>query len=176
MGAIRTLALLSALTLAACSPVKNPDVEALKGLSPEQKNTLTIWLSKNGSLRPAQDQDCDCDEDIDEIRRKGLWDKPIPNYQPYLQTGDFNQDGHPDFAVILKGSYEPERRKFAIFNGGAGRQSSDPAFSMDTNSPSTIYLGQEHALRIGVLFSDNFCELKPAGTTYKADCESGDYG
>ncbi|HET7086561.1 MAG TPA: hypothetical protein VFI23_17475 [Rhizomicrobium sp.] len=164
------------LLLAACSPAKNPAVEALNGLSVEQKRVLTAWLSKNDSLRLSKDQDCNCKNEIDEIRRNGPWGKPIPGYQPYLQIGDFNHDTYSDFAITLVRKRDPARRTLVIFNGGAAHQLSDPAFVMDANPPAALFYDQKHALSVGAPFSDNFCELKPIGPTYKPDCESGDYG
>lgn len=176
MQAALRLAILSLVLSAACSPAKNPEVEALQNLSVDQKQVLTIWLSKNEPFRPTKDQECNCNDDIKEIRQEGLWGKPVPHYHPYLLTGDFNRDKHPDFVIVLTNKEKPGRRTLAIFNGSAGSQSSDAAFTLEVDPSGVLYYEQERPLSFGIGFTDNLCVLTPTGLTYKPDCLSGDYG
>jgi hypothetical protein len=47
----------------------------------------------------------------------GVW-KPVPDYHPYIATGDFNGDGAEDFAVVLIDRTKQEQNfALIVFNG-----------------------------------------------------------
>jgi len=85
---------------------------------------LKNWLLERSNFRPAITQDCNCDNDLPEIRKR------YDNDQPYYTSGDFNKDGHVDFAVILIDKSETNRFNTAllIFNGTAKGIKNRPAF------------------------------------------------
>jgi hypothetical protein len=77
-------------------------VQAGHRLNPDQAKLLSAWLSDHPGFRTATDADCDCAEDISQVQAGygGIW-KAMPDYHPYVATGDFNSDGETDFAVVL---------------------------------------------------------------------------
>lgn len=82
----------------------------------KQRAVLDQWLKQNPALRVATDADCQCSDEIAEIRKGsgGAW-KANPNYHPYYVSGDFNSDGEQDFAVVLIDS--ATKLHLVIFNG-----------------------------------------------------------
>jgi hypothetical protein len=85
-----------------------------------QLDVLQRWLSAHRGFRSATIADCDCAEDIAAMRKGfgGLW-KPVPDYQPYRATGDFNGDGRDDFAVVVVDASKSVQEAFTllVFNG-----------------------------------------------------------
>ncbi|HWK31361.1 MAG TPA: hypothetical protein VNR20_04665 [Terriglobales bacterium] len=100
-------------------------------LTQREQSALSAWVSANPTFRAAIAEDCDCKEDIAQLRREsdGKW-KAIPDYQPYVATGDFNGDSHRDFAVVVIHTSEHAERRFSllVFNGPFGRSEPTPAF------------------------------------------------
>lgn len=89
-------------------------------LNPVHEQIVDSWRRANPGYRIANEIDCgDCAEQIQAIRRGmgGKW-KAVPNYQPYYAVGDFNGDGHKDFAIAML-SNERGAKKFVllVFNG-----------------------------------------------------------
>jgi hypothetical protein len=88
-------------------------------LNAAEQQTLETWLTKHPAYRLAMDEDCDCADDIRQMKAGsgGTW-KPVPDYHPYLATGDFNGDGAEDFAVVV---VDRSKRKhnfvLIVFNG-----------------------------------------------------------
>lgn len=85
------------LLLCACAGAQEP-TESIK--SPHRE-VIQRWLAAHPGYRLATSADCQCDEDI-EFLRKGdgaAWE-PQPGFQPYLAAGDFNGDGLQDIAVV----------------------------------------------------------------------------
>lgn len=82
----------------------------------KQRAVLGQWLKQNPTLRVATDADCQCADDVAEIRKGsgGVW-KANPNYHPYYASGDFNSDGEQDFAVVLIDG--AAKLHLVIFNG-----------------------------------------------------------
>src|SRR5689334_19972505 len=68
-------------------------------LTAAQEKVLAAWLSQHSEYRAATDADCECDNDIREMRTRSY--ETVPDYHPYRATGDFNGDGVEDFAVIV---------------------------------------------------------------------------
>jgi hypothetical protein len=161
------------LLLAACSPNTNPDVETLDGLSSGQKQTLSAFLSENKSFRPATDRDCDCNADINEIRLKGVWEKPMPGYHPYLRLEDFNHDGKDDLAIVLIAK-DRAKRLVTVFNGPFPALPAHPALEHEVGVRDVLAYGPppDHQLIIGPLYSEG-CFLVAKGTAYSLDCDYG---
>ena len=51
-----------------------------------------------------------------------------PSFHPYYSAGDFNCDGHQDFAVVLAHKANPKRRWVVVFNGPFSAKKKSPAF------------------------------------------------
>jgi hypothetical protein len=140
-------------------------------LSPREKTVLDRWLTKNPGWRLATSADCECDGDIASLRAGmgGAW-KPVPDYQPYSATGDFNGDGRRDFAVVLRGDSRPWT--LVVFNGGSGE--STPAYidsSLDFSGLALSYgppRPRPYRLVIGP-FESHGGTLEPTGRTYRLD-------
>lgn len=71
-------------------------------LSSQEHQVLKNWLARHSEYRQGTDKDCDCADDIKQMKAGsgGVW-RPVPDYHPYIATGDFNGDGVEDFAVVL---------------------------------------------------------------------------
>jgi hypothetical protein len=101
-------------------------------LGPAHQRVLSAWLASHPNYRLAKDGDCDCKEQIDQMRAgwpDSGW-KPVPNYHPYQVVGDFNGDGVLDFAVVLieTNRIDDQRWALAVFNGPFEGGASSPAF------------------------------------------------
>jgi hypothetical protein len=68
----------------------------------------------------------------------GAW-KANPDFHPYYVVGDFNGDGHTDFAVVVIRGSTNFTREVAVFNG---------PFSQNA-AKSPAYVGGKHS---GALF------------------------
>lgn len=64
-------------------------------------DVLRTWFAAHPGQRLAIDQDCQCSDDIEELRwgDGGAW-TPQPNFHPYYAVGDFDGDGFDDIAVV----------------------------------------------------------------------------
>jgi hypothetical protein len=88
-------------------------------LTAQKQVLLKHWLSRHSQYRLATVGDCDCAADIEQMRagRGGAW-KPVPDYNPYIATGDFNGDGAEEFAVVVIDPSKKEKNyALLIFNG-----------------------------------------------------------
>jgi hypothetical protein len=144
-------------------------------LHPKHKAVLENWLTQRTNFRLATEEDCDCKDDIRQVRQGygGKW-KPIPNYQPYYAVGDFNSDGAEDFAVALVNrTKQTDRFAIIIFNGSFN-VSNNPApafFEEDLNlQHKGFFFGAPHPkpyrLIIGPFESDNSIIFVPKGRKY----------
>ena len=100
-------------------------------LRPQQQRVLQSWLIHHKEYRIATDEDCDCPEEIEQMRTQsvGVW-KPVPDYHPYVATGDFNGDGAEEFAVVVvDNSCKEDSFTLLVFNG---------PFNSDVVSPVLI--------------------------------------
>lgn len=104
-------------------------------LSSIQKTVIDMWLREHPSYRLATDADCGCDADVRIMRVEGYggrW-KPVPDYHPYVASGDFNGDGVEDFAVaVVNRSKKTRKFTLLVFNGPFSSSEINPAF-MDTD-------------------------------------------
>jgi hypothetical protein len=64
-------------------------------LTGAQKSAVETWLAGNKGYRIAVLGDCQCESDMPFIRRT------YSNDHPYFVEGDFNGDGHLDFAIVV---------------------------------------------------------------------------
>jgi len=84
-------------------------------LTPTQESVLQGWFKENPGHRRATLADCDCATDVQNMKDGygGEW-KGVPDYHPYVATGDFDTDGDEDFAVIVV--QQSGARKLLVFN------------------------------------------------------------
>lgn len=117
-----------------------PASEIPEYIVPPHRAVLEKWLATTKSSRVATDEDCSCSDDIARMRRGygGAW-KASPDFHPYYVVGDFNDDGHTDFAVVVIRGSTNFTREVAIFNG--------PFLENAAKSPA--YVGGKHG---GALF------------------------
>jgi hypothetical protein len=99
-------------------------------LTTQEQNVLKSWLTYHPEYRIATDEDCDCADDIKQMKAGwgGAW-KPVPDYHPYIATGDFNSDGAEDFAVVVVDRSKKENNfALVVFNGPFKSETASPAF------------------------------------------------
>ena len=144
-------------------------------LNPEEQKIFGDWLRRNPSYRAATDADCDCPQDIQQMKAGygGDW-KPVPDYHPYIATGDFNGDGVRDFAVVVVDFSRPtENFTLLVFNGPFGSKPVSPAFveaRLDLRYEGLSFgppRPKPYRLVVGPFESDNTWILVPRGRTYK---------
>lgn len=123
--------------------------------------------------------DCQCDDDIRQVRvGYGAPFEPVPDYHPYVATGDFNGDGLPDFAVVViseRGSGVAHR--LVVFNGTGRGWSARPVFEASGRNMTRkgLFFGpprpRPYRLVVGPFESDNTETLVPRGKTYRLEGE-----
>jgi len=86
------------------------------GLSEPDRQDLARWMESHPGYRLATENDCNCRDDIDELRRGsgGAW-KPQPTYQPYYAQGDFDGNGLLDFAVVVRDEAQGGASQILVF-------------------------------------------------------------
>jgi len=144
-------------------------------LAAQEQRVLKTWLDRHPEYRLATDEDCECADDIKQIRAGygGAW-KPVPDYHPYTATGDFNGDGVEDFAVVLIAPSKPEKNfALVVFNGPFKSDATSPAFMQSglELSYSGLSYGpprpKPYRLLLGRFESDSGALLIPHGRGYK---------
>ncbi len=134
---------------------------------------MESWLAQHTVYRIATDADCQCPEDIAEMRTQsdGVW-KPVPDYHPYTAVGDFNGDGVEDFAVVVVGrSGKEDSYTLLVFNGPFKSGVASPAFMQSRLSRSyALFYGpprpKPYRLLVGRFNSDSGVLLIPHGGGY----------
>lgn len=151
-----------------------PDQGVPDYILPAQQAVLKAWISNHPEFRVANDKDCDCADNIAEIRKGdgGVW-KAVPNYHPYYVSGDFNGDKKIDFAVILVQPSEKGKHFLAIFNGPY-KSGSKPVYL--SAEDGALFYGdprpKPYRLIIGAFASEG-ASLEPKGASYEivdSDC------
>jgi hypothetical protein len=143
-------------------------------LSSEQQKTLANWLAAHPEFRVSTDADCDCAEEIRRVKAgsEGVW-KPIPDYHPYIATGDFNGDGIQDFAVVvIDRSKSSKSFTLLVFNGPITSHQGPAFIAPDLELRGQgIFFGpprpKPYRLVLGRFESDNSAILVPHGQTYQ---------
>jgi hypothetical protein len=163
---------ISLLVLIACL---NLPAWAGHALTPQEQKIVRAWLTQHPDYRVATDADCNCAEDIRQMREGsgGQW-KPVPDYHPYVATGDFNGDGVADFAIeVIDPSKSPLNFVLLVFNGPFRSESASPAFVKSDVGGQALFFGpprpKPYRLVIGPFESDNSAILLPRGGTYRLD-------
>lgn len=136
---------------------------------------IDTWLSAHQKFRVATDTDCDCERDIQQMKTGyGGDEKPIPNYHPYAATGDFNNDGVIDFAIVVIDRSKPTQNfTLLIFNGPFHSKIASPAFvasGLDLRGRGLAFgppRPRPYRLVMGPFASDNTAILIPRGQKYK---------
>jgi hypothetical protein len=103
----------------------------------------------------------------------GRW-PAVPDYHPYVATGDFNSDGVRDFAVVVVDrSKSAQNFVLLIFNGPFDAKAATPAFvesGLDLRNEG-LFFGpprpKPYRHVMGPFESDNSAILVPYGRTYK---------
>jgi hypothetical protein len=144
-------------------------------LVPQEQKVLTNWLTKYPQFRAATDKECDCSESIQLMKAGdgGIW-RPVPDYHPYVATGDFNGDGVRDFAaVVIDKTKSAHQFTLLVFNGPFDSSTVVPAFV--ASDLDLKYMGlsfgpprpKPYRLIMGGFESDNTSMLVPHGKTYQ---------
>ena len=144
-------------------------------LTAQEQKVLKNWLVGHKEYRLATDEDCDCAGDVEDMKTGyGGRVKPIPDYHPYLATGDFNGDGVRDFAVVLIDRSKKEKNSaLIVFNGPFDSDTASPAFlqsGLDLKYTGLSYgppRPKPYRLLLGPFESDSGVLLIPHGRGYK---------
>ncbi len=162
LSLILHLALLLSMTVICQASV--PEIPEYVTVS--DKLTLAAWLVSHPEYRVAADRDCNCEADIQSIRKGGGAWKPNPSYHPYYVSGDFNGDKKTDFAVILINTKENGKRYLAIFNGPY-KAGSNPVYL--SPEEGALFYGQPRPKPYRLIVGDFGTEgasLEPKGNGY----------
>jgi hypothetical protein len=146
-------------------------------LTSQEQKVLDSWLVQHPQFRLATDEDCDCAEDIKQVKAGagGQWD-PVPDYHPYVTTGDFNGDGVEDFAVVVvERSKNAKNFALLVFNGPFQSTKKSPAFmesGLDLKYQGLFYgppRPKPYRLLVGRFESDSGSLLVPRGHGYRLE-------
>jgi hypothetical protein len=151
-------------------------------LTKQQQRIVDSWLAQHATYRAARDADCNCPDDIRQMKSGYGPDWPgVPDYHPFVATGDFNGDGVADFAIAVVDNSKSEKNfTLLVFNAPFGSNQASPAY---TESDLDLrYQGlsfgpprpKPYRLVIGPFESDNTWILVPRGRTYKVQVNEGD--
>jgi hypothetical protein len=151
--------------------------DARADLKPSEQVSLKLWLDGHKDYRLATDDDCKCASDLQELRTtsEGVW-KAKPDFVPYFVRGDFRNNGHADFAVVVvkDGKTTPTDGLLLIFDGPFGKYGSQPNYvgkvaplvgaglNVPPNSSWPVY---------GRYFSEG-CYYKPQQRAYREVCDA----
>jgi len=144
-------------------------------LKEQEQKVLKGWLAQHSEYHLATDDDCDCAEDIKRTKAGsgGAW-KPVPDYHPYIATGDFNGDGVRDFAVVVIDPSKKEKNfALVVFNGPFESDTVSPAFfksGLDLKYTGLFYgppRPKPYRLLLSGFESDSGSLLIPHGHSYK---------
>lgn len=172
----RTVTASCFLLLFVCSALAVP-AWAGHTLTAQEQKVLQSWLAHHPEYRAATDEDCDCADDIQQMKAGsgGVW-KPVPDYHPYAATGDFNGDGVEGFAVaVVDRSKQEKNFALVVFNGPFKfkSQAASPAFleaGLDLRSCGLFYgppRPKPYRLLVGRFESDSGSLLIPKGRGYR---------
>jgi hypothetical protein len=104
------------LVLGTIMPVLASQTFAINGMELSDQQEVRRWLDEHPEQRLANSSDCDCQEEISELRRGvGKAWPAQPSYQPYYTRGDFDGNGQQDFAVLVRTSSGERKAQILIF-------------------------------------------------------------
>jgi hypothetical protein len=163
-----------AFLLTACLFIVAP-VWSSHTLTEMQRKVVTNWLEQHHEYRLATDEDCDCAEDIKNMRTGYSGNsKPVPDYHPYSVVGDFNGDGVEDFAVAVIDDAKKEKNfDLLVFNGPFKQDTILPAFTasgLDLQSVGLFYgppRPKPYRLLVGRFETDSGSLIVPHGRGYR---------
>ena len=144
-------------------------------LTAQAQKVLEGWLARHAEFRVATDEDCDCADDIKQMKAGagGAW-KPVPDYHPYIATGNFNGDGAEDFAlVVVERSKQANNFALVVFNGPFKSETASRAFmqsGLDLKYQGLFYgppRPKPYRLLVGRFESDSGSLLIPHGHGYR---------
>lgn len=142
-----------------------------------QNASLQSWLNAHREYRTALDADCDCAEDLGEIRTtsEGVW-KANPGYRPYFVKGDFRKNGKTDFAVIVvkRDRSKPLEGMLLIFDGPFATVAKTPAYVKKVTPIKGMGLVVPPGSSWPVYgpYASEGCYYKPESHTYREVCET----
>lgn len=140
-------------------------------LTPLHERIIARWLAGNPGHRIATLEDCACDADVKYLRTGDSEWPATPDYHPYRATGDFNADGHRDFALVTRTTSDPPKWMLVVFNGPLGEQAR-PAFverRLDFGQVALFYgppRPKPYRLLIGG-FESHGVLMEPKGKSYE---------
>jgi hypothetical protein len=140
-----------------------------------QRAVLTAWLNRNPQFRLATEKDCDCGDDIKQVRTNGPWGESVPDYEPYMLVGDFRKNGQSDLAVVVtKIEASNAEGMLVIFDGPFRRANKQPAFigSVGALAHEALFLTQQDKIPIFGAFGSEGCVFRPDRRVYTKDCGS----
>ncbi len=152
--------------------------KAVSDLSPAQSAALRDYLKKHPDLRFLSEKS------YDREYLKTMREDFGQRFTPFYRRGDFNDDGVPDFAVILKKNVPPKKEPglaqthqlqytvaVVVFNG-ARNGTYKSVFSKTATAPLVCFLNTTGArkkrLYFGVYETDDGFTLTPTKNGYKA--------
>jgi len=144
-------------------------------LTAQEQKVLEGWLAQHSEFRVATDEDCGCADDIKQMKEGsgGAW-KTVPDYHPYVATGDFNGDGVEDFAVVMvERSKQENNFALVVFNGPFKSATGSPAFmksGLDLKYHRLFYgppRQKPYRLLVGRFETDSGSLLTPHGRGYR---------
>jgi hypothetical protein len=157
----------------ACFCLSSSSLFAGHTLTNSEQRVLDSWLAVHTHYRVARDADCHCAVDIRQLRKGfgGVW-KPVPDYRPYVVTGDLNSDGIEDFAVMVIDKRLAKRQfTLLVFNGPFDGSPKEPQFISRHLVGYALFFGPPRPkpwrLITGPFESDNTSVLVPKGKTYR---------
>ena len=159
MKALRRLSWSLIVLVASAHAAKLPDY-----IPSEHREAVQTWLDTHAQYRLALTEDCQCDEDIESIRRgpEGFWE-PEPAYQPYAAVGDFDGDGLKDLVVVVVPLKAGHRALVLVFFGAPGsvpitvktqREGSVAGLGLFARAPATTAENQSWRLLVGAFESE----------------------
>ena len=142
-------------------------------LSSPQLATLQEWLIRHPTFRRATAKDCDCDDDIRQMRTVGSFEGPIPDYDPYTRVGDFRHNGQSDFAVVVIDGGKQTQGTLLIFDGPFQGEGKRPAFvgRIGQVSRTAIFKSPKGPWPVVGEFESEGCAYLPRKGTYITDCK-----
>lgn len=124
------------------------------------------WLAAHPGYRLAIDADCECADEIEELRQGDgdAW-KPQPDFHPYYATGDFDGDGLADVAVVAL-PRKPDDPILIVVLWGAKREATVIPKGGESIADRGLFIAREQPKKHPVLLFGAFgSEAEPVPIT-----------